>query len=80
MTLIPTLLFIDPETTVYQNLKRKLGDDDTDLYHATNAIEALKVLDAVSVDLLICVHRPDEIDPSTFLDAVQQKSPATVRL
>jgi response regulator RpfG family c-di-GMP phosphodiesterase len=76
----PTLLLVDDEPSVLSALRRLFRLQGYDIEQATSGADALQVLARRPVDLVISDMRMPEMDGATFLEAVRQSHPDTVRL
>ncbi|MDH4869984.1 HD domain-containing phosphohydrolase [Pseudomonas sp. BN515] len=76
----PTLLLVDDEEHILSALRRVLRGEPYELLTATGGNEALAVLAANDVDLVVSDARMPGLDGPALLAEVQQRWPGTLRL
>lgn len=76
------VLFVDDEPAVLEALQRSLyrHGDQWDMGFATSALEALAVLDAGPVDVIVSDLRMPQMDGVQLLEIVRTKYPGVVRI
>ena len=76
------LLFVDDEHNVLQGLRRMLRGmrKEWDMHFVDNGTEALRLLEATDVDVIVSDMRMPEMDGTELLTQVQQKYPEMVRI
>lgn len=78
--LLPTVLFIDDESSILKSLRRLLQDEPWDCHYVASAAEALDHLAAQPVDLIVSDVQMAEMNGLTLLTKVRKLYPGTVRL
>jgi len=78
---VPTLLFVDDERPVLDGMRRKLSDqeDRWNMLFANSGSEALEIMDAQPVDVVITDMRMPGMDGAALLDEVRQRHPSAAR-
>ena len=75
-----TILFVDDERSVLSSLRRLLRREDWNLLFADSGPKGLEMMEAHRVDLVVSDVRMPGMDGITFLKAVKERYPHTVRL
>lgn len=74
------ILIVDDEPSVLTALKRVFSDEPITVHSAHNVEEALEILKAQTVKVVISDERMPFIAGSEFLSIVRQKYPRTIRI
>jgi response regulator RpfG family c-di-GMP phosphodiesterase len=77
---VPCLLLVDDEASVLSALRRLFRPQGWQVLQAGGALEALAVLAAQPVDLVISDMRMPGMDGAALLEAVRQHDPSIVRI
>ena len=75
-----TLLLVDDEPSVLSALRRLYRSQGYKIEQATSAADALALMQAQPIDLVISDMRMPEMDGAVFLEAVRNRYPSTVRI
>lgn len=75
----PQVLFVDDEQRVLNSM-RVMFRRDFDLYLAASGREALQILEAEDIDVIVADHRMPEMTGVEVLSRARAKSPRTVRI
>lgn len=75
-----TLLFVDDEKQILKAIRRIFLETDYTVYTAESGEEALKILDAAKVDLIVADIRMPVMDGYELLKKIKKKYPSTTRL
>ncbi len=75
-----TLLLVDDEPSVLSALRRLYRTQGYKIEQATSAADALALMRAQPIDLVISDMRMPEMDGAAFLEAVRDRHPGTVRI
>ena len=80
-TSMPTILFVDDESSILDGLRRALidYDDRWTMMFATSAAAALEVMEATPVDVIITDMRMPERDGASLLEEVSRRFPTCAR-
>ncbi len=76
----PCLLLVDDEPSVLSALRRLFRTQGYSILQAGTGAEALALLDAHSVDLVLSDMRMPAMDGASLLEAVRRRHPAVVRM
>ncbi len=76
----PCLLLVDDEPSVLSALRRLFRPQGYQVLLANSGAEALAMLDAQPVDLVVSDMRMPEMDGASVLEAVRSRHPAAVRM
>lgn len=76
----PHVLLVDDEPAIRNSLIRVLADEDYRISTASNGIQALAILKAQEVDLIISDEKMPYMTGANFLREVRKQYPATVRI
>jgi len=76
---LPTVLFVDDETSVLDGLRRKLHAQNWHMLFASSGAEALELMAGRSIDAVVSDMRMPGMDGAALLEEVRQRSPATIR-
>lgn len=76
------ILFVDDEPNVIDGLRRMLRSmrDRWEMYFAGSGEEALKILEATPIDVIVADMRMPQMDGATLLARVQERYPHVVRI
>lgn len=74
------VLLVDDEPNVTEALKRALRRESYEIFTATSARDALKVLERTEIDVVISDEQMPEMSGSQFLAIVCDKYPHTIRI
>jgi response regulator RpfG family c-di-GMP phosphodiesterase len=77
---VPVLLLIDDEVRVLSALRRALRKEGYDILTASTAEEAMAVVDARPVDLVLSDHKMPGMSGVQLLEAVAARRPDAARL
>jgi type II secretory ATPase GspE/PulE/Tfp pilus assembly ATPase PilB-like protein/FixJ family two-component response regulator len=75
-----TLLFVDDEEGILMSLKRIFLDENYQILTATNASEALEILEGQKVHLVVSDHRMPGMTGAQLLKEVKERWPQTIRI
>lgn len=76
----PTLLVVDDEVRILSAIQRSLRREGWRVLTAGTADEALRILDAEPVDLVLTDHKMPRMSGLDVLEAAAQRRPAAARL
>ncbi len=74
------LLFVDDEANILKALRRLFRGEDFEVHLANGGQEALEVLDAHEIDLIISDMRMPEMDGAQFLSRAAERWPQVIRI
>jgi diguanylate cyclase (GGDEF)-like protein len=74
------VLFVDDEPFILHAIERLLLKDGFNTYFAVGAIEALKIMEEVSISIIVTDMKMPEMDGLALLALVKEKYPDTIRL
>jgi DNA-binding NtrC family response regulator len=77
---LPQVLLVDDEPRVTEALKRALRHEPYEVLMAASASEALRVLEAKSIDVIVSDEKMPGLSGSRFLAAVRLRFPGTIRI
>jgi len=77
---VATLLLVDDEVSVLKSLRRLFRPEGYQVLTAPGATEALAILEAVVVDVVVSDIRMPGMDGVTFLETVAERWPDPVRI
>ncbi len=75
----PTILIVDDEPRSLESLRRTL-EEDFRVFTAGGAVDALAIMQAESIDIVLTDQRMPETSGVTFLKQVREQWPETVRI
>jgi two-component system probable response regulator PhcQ len=75
-----TVLFVDDEPQVLEGFRDALRRHSFTILTATSGAEALKLLDANAIDVVVSDERMPHMAGSEFLSIVRQRHPETIRI
>jgi DNA-binding NtrC family response regulator len=78
--MLPTLLIVDDEPRIFQALRRTLHREELELRHAASAEEAMLMLEAEPVDIVLADENMPGMNGSRLLGIVRQRWPDTIRM
>lgn len=76
----PTILLVDDEVRILSALQRTLRREGYDLLAIDSPTQALAILEAQSVDLIVSDHKMPTMSGLQFLARVAQERPQIVRI
>lgn len=76
----PTMLIVDDEPRIFQALRRTLHRENLQLLHAGSGEEAVTLLEAGPVDIVLADENMPGMPGSRLLGIVRQRWPETVRM
>lgn len=80
MASLPTVLFVDDETSILKSLQRLLQDEPWSCHYVASAAEALDFLESQTVDLVVSDVQMAGMNGLALLAKVRKLYPGTVRL
>ena len=78
--MLPILLIVDDEPRIFQALRRTLHREELELRHAASAEEAMLMLEAEPVDIVLADENMPGMNGSRLLGLVRQRWPDTIRM
>jgi len=78
----PVVIFIDDEIKILKGLERILmnREDEWKMKFFSNTLEAIKFLDSVKIDVVVCDINIPDISGIDFIQIVKEKYPGTKRI
>ena len=76
----PTILFVDDEPNILRSLRRELFDSGFNMHVRTSAREALPVIEAGNVAVVVTDLCMPDVDGIEFLERVHEIDPCIVRI
>jgi response regulator RpfG family c-di-GMP phosphodiesterase len=74
------ILIVDDEVQILKALSRMFLDTDYEIYTAENGMEALKLIEATEIDMVISDMRMPILDGYKLLSIVKEKYPKIIRI
>jgi HD-like signal output (HDOD) protein len=78
--LVKRILFIDSELTVLNTLQQSFWDKNYQVLTACSGTQALEIMDATPVDLVVSELRMPDMDGGKLLQMIKSRYPATLRV
>ncbi|MDJ0864698.1 MAG: response regulator [Myxococcota bacterium] len=76
----PTLLLVDDEAAILNALRRALRREGYRILTASGVDEALRILDAESIDAIVSDHKMPRASGLELLEAARARHPAAARI
>ncbi len=80
LSTVPSVLFVDDEPLIVDGLRRALRHEAYTFYRAESADEALKILHASQIDVVVSDHLMPGVAGIAFLQQVRKEFPTVLRL
>ena len=80
-SVLPTVLFVDDETSIIDGLRRRLSGQENhwQILFASSGADALEIMDRQPVDVVIADMRMPGMDGAALLAEARRRHPATIR-